>query len=52
MAERKSQEAALLAQQAMVDALAAGATTEAAIQAGQAAKDAYTGEGSSALMQD
>ena len=50
-AERLNQEAAIIAQQCMVDALAAGVTTEEAIQAGQAAKDAYLGAGSPGNMQ-
>ena len=41
-----------LAQQAMAAALAAGATHDEAIAAGQAAMEAATGEGSSARMLD
>jgi len=44
--------AAHLAQQAMAAALAARATQDEAIAAGQAVMDATTGEGSSARMLD
>ena len=44
--------AAHLAQQAMAAALAAGATLDEAIAAGQAAMKAATGEGSSSRMFD
>jgi len=44
--------AAYLAQHAMEPSLTAGATTEKAIAAGQAASDAILGEGGSAPMQD
>jgi hypothetical protein len=44
--------AAHLVQQAMAAALAAGATNEVAIAAGQVVSDAVTGAGNSAPMQD
>ena len=49
---REAAMAAHLAQQAMTAALAAGATTEEAVAAGQAASYAVTGVGGAAPMQD